>query len=421
MLLRFGVENYRSIRDRQELSFLATRYNEGSAFEVMVAPDDELRVSTVAAVYGANASGKSNVLRALSVFTNVALGTADGSARAGGGFAWIYTPFALDSHHAEAPTRFDVEFVLDGVRYLYGLAHDAQRVHREWLYAYPHGRRQVWFTRVAGSDQPFRFPGEYLKGARATLTDLIRDDISFLSLGASVRHPQLSPLAAELKKVAAAYPNMRQRRLAESLARTWDDRMADLVRRADLGIDGADVIGLEEDSPHAGPDGDLTVSLARPEIRLRHAGRPLPLTSESDGTLRWLVLLEPVLNVLECGGLLVVDELDASLHPTLAAEVIRMFRDRRLNRQAAQLLVSSHDVSMLGPQVGSSLLDRDQVWFTEKDEDGATELYPLTDLRPRKGENVERGYLAGRYGAAPDLSPGELVRAALLARGKNVA
>lgn len=423
MLLRFGVENYRSIRDRQELSFLATSYNEGSAFELAIAPDEEVRVSTVAGVYGANASGKSNILRALPAFCDVSLGIADALTRASGrAYANAYIPFALDSHHAEAPTVFDVEFVLKGVRYAYGLAYDVRRVCREWLYAYPHGRRQVWFTRDASLKQPFRFPGEYLRGARATLTDLVRDDTSFLSLGASVRHSQLSPLAEALEKVVIAYPNIRQRRLAEFLARRWDDRMVDLVRRADLGIDGAEISGLDEEPPQEALDeGRLVVSLAKPDIRLRHAGQSLPLSSESEGTLRWLVLLHPVLNVLDNGGVLVVDELDASLHPTLVAEVIRMFRDRRLNRCGAQLLFSSHDVSMLGTQLGSPLLDRDQVWFTEKNEEGATELYPLTDFRPRKGENIERGYLAGRYGAAPDLSPGELVRAALLASHADVA
>jgi hypothetical protein len=421
MLLRFGMENYRSIRDRQELSFLATRYNEDSAFPLTVAPTGELRVSTVAAVYGANASGKSNVLRALPAFSEIALKAVDSASRPGAGFAYAYTPFALDSRHAEAPTVFDVEFVLDGVRYVYGIAYDAHRICREWLYAHPHGRRQVWFSRVADSDPQFSFPGEYLKGARATLTDLVRDDTSFLSLGASVRHPQLSPLAEALRNVVVEYPDIRQRRLGEMLARTWDDRMADLVRRADLGVDGAEVSGLGEEPTEVDSDGRPVVSLLKPGLRLRHGGKPLPLYSESDGTLRWLILLRPVLNALEAGGVLVVDELDASLHPTLTAEVIRMFRDRRLNARGAQLLFSSHDVSMLGAQVGSSLLDRDQVWFTEKSEDGATELFPLTDLRPRKGENVERGYLAGRYGAAPNLSPGELVRAALLAGDADVA
>lgn len=408
MLLRFGVENYRSIRDRQELSFVATGYNEGSAVDLPVAPESTLRLSPVAAVYGANASGKSNVLRAVWSFRALALGVSVGT-----GNNSAHQPFALDPAHRDRPTVFDVEFVADGVRYQYGLGHDSERVCREWLYAYPHGRRQIWFTREAGLDQPFRFPGEYLKGAKTMLSELVRDDASFLSLGGSVRHAQLTPLTEALASISFSGPG-RQRGLAEFLARNWDDRMSDLVRRADLGIDGADVLGIDDEPEDAEPAENL-VRRKRPEVRLRHGGHPLPLYAESDGTLRWLALLQPVLAVLDAGGLIVVDELDASLHPALSAEVIRMFRDRRLNPMGAQLLFSSHDVSMLGTQLGSPLLDRDQVWFTEKNEDGATELYPLTDLRPRKGESIERGYLAGRYGAAPDLSPGELVRAALLA------
>jgi AAA15 family ATPase/GTPase len=114
-------------------------------------------------------------------------------------------------------------------------------------------------------------------------------------------------------------------------------------------------------------------------------------------------MLGVLLPVLATGGFAVIDELDASLHPELAAEVVRMFQDPEVNRERAQLLFACHDVTMLGPHFGSPLLDRDQVWFAEKDRAGATEVYSLAELAPRKGENVERGYLAGRYGATPGL------------------
>jgi predicted ATPase len=196
--------------------------------------------------------------------------------------------------------------------------------------------------------------------------------------------------------------------LAKIFIAEQGDRVVDMLRRADKSIEGVEFVPVEpgQAGGMAGP---------RQEVRLRHRGRAgdslLPLRLESDGTRAWLRMLRPLLQALESGGVLVLDELDGSLHPELAAETIRMFYDARLNRRDAQLVFSSHDVSMLSTVYGRPLLDRDQVWFTEKDADGATELYPLSDLKPRKGENIERGYLSGRYGAVPGLSPGELARA----------
>jgi hypothetical protein len=403
VLLRFAVENFRSIRDRQELSFLATPLNERTGIEVDVRPNTTVSVLPVIGIYGANASGKSNILKALAEMAQRAISPPRSE------HVPRPDPFLLDPKGPGAPTLFEVEFLLEGVRYAYGLAENDDGVTSEWLHAFPLGRRQVWFERNVSASDPFRFPGDYLRGSKALLADMVRHDAPFLSIGTSLRHPQLSPVARWLNRITLLTrpaAGSRQLRVERMLLSTFfNGRYArwanELVRRADLGIIGAEFV----------ESADLGSSH---ELQFRHAGKVgstlLPLLSESDGTLSWARTLRVLLPILATGGVAVIDELDASLHPELAAEVIRMFQDPEVNRWRAQLLFACHDVTMLGTNFGAPLLDRDQIWFTEKDQAGATELYPLAELGPRKGENLERGYLAGRYGATPGFSPGELGR-----------
>jgi hypothetical protein len=402
VLLRFAVENFRSIRDRQELSFRATPLNERTGIEVDVRPNATASVLPVIGIYGANASGKSNVLKVLAGMAQRAISPPQSE------HVPRPDPFLLDSKGQNTPTLFEVEFLLEGVRYAYGLAMGNDGVSSEWLHAFPLGRRQVWFERNASASDPFRFPGDYLRGSKVLLADLVRPDAAFLSIGTSLRHPQLSPVAGWLGGIVSAWPatrpwspvidHMQLSRFFEGRYAEWANK---LVRRADLGIMGAELV-------------KSTNSALRHELQFRHSGKTggmlLPLLSESDGTLSWARTLQVLLPVIATGGVAVIDELDASLHPELAAEVIRMFQDPEVNRHRAQLLFACHDVTTLGANFGAPLLDRDQIWFTEKDQTGATELYSLAELAPRKGENLERGYLAGRYGATPGLSPGELGR-----------
>lgn len=190
----------------------------------------------------------------------------------------------------------------------------------------------------------------------------------------------------------------------ETEARATRLRLLELLRAADVGIVEAKLV--EEAEPAFGSrSGGLR--------RRRHQGAGdawLPMEEESHGTQTIFRLAAPLLEVLERGGVLVVDELERSLHPLLALQLVRQFNDPLLNPHNAQLIFTTHDTNLVGTVVGEPVLRRDQIWLTEKDEQGATQLYPLTDYQPRKQENVERGYLQGRYGAIPFL--GALVPAA---------
>src|SRR5690606_588480 len=131
---------------------------------------------------------------------------------------------------------------------------------------------------------------------------------------------------------------------------------------------------------------------------------------ESSGTIAWLSLAFPALREIRNGGVLLVDELDSSLHPKLASALIALFQDPEINVRGAQLVFTSHDTSLLGHLAGAGL-STEETWFTEKSPDGVTEIYPLTDFPVKKDHNVERRYLGGRYGAVPTLAWEELLAA----------
>ncbi|MCC6226998.1 MAG: ATP-binding protein, partial [Microthrixaceae bacterium] len=170
--------------------------------------------------------------------------------------------------------------------------------------------------------------------------------------------------------------------------------------------------GIEDDDSGEGP------TFEQLGVRLTHRGadRDIELEAEDEslGTRVWFGLIGPVVRALAAGSVFLADELDASLHPALVAQLVRLFQDRETNPNRAQLVFNSHDASLLPDTAGDRLLGRDQIWFTEKRGDGITTLYPLVDLAPRKQEAIGKRYLAGRYGGTPILSHDEFAAAAAL-------
>jgi hypothetical protein len=403
VLLGFTVANVLSLRDEQTLSLVSDGLDGSPARPTgLVMEGRPVRALPAVGIYGANASGKSNVLTALRQMRAAVLDSHAQWARTDG---VPRTPFALDPKAAKAPSSFEIDLVIDKTRWVYGFELSDSRVEAEWLHVYPRGRRQVWFDRDAGAPEPFRFPGDHLKGERATLAKLTRPDALFLSTAAAYNHPQLSLLhrwfQGNLWLVTPEGDRSERERFTSRRLLTEDrTRILELLRVADLGIDEVEAISQDPDPPR---------------IRLIRATEDRPtafdLGQESYGTRNWFALLGPLLLALREGAVLLVDELDASLHPTLVAEFVRLFQDPAANPKDAQLIFTSHDTTPLGAATGDRPLGREQIWLTEKAADGATELYPLTDAHPRKDENLERGYRAGRYGGVPQVGPGQIVRA----------
>jgi predicted ATPase len=413
MLIRFRITNFRSLRDEQELSLVAA-FPDGRPDLVHV---DGLGIDLlrVAGIYGANAAGKSNVLDALKFMRQAVRGS---HRQWRPEQAIPRDTFLLDPAMKREPTRCEAEFIVNGVLYQYGFQVDDDRVLEEWLYAYPKSRRQVWLARNAAAPEPFLF-GRELKGSNRTIEALTRKNSLFLSVAAENNHQALLPIYSWFVrnlKFASARERVEQIPLHALEQEADRERFIEMLKLANLGITDfeirdAEIAGSWTIASPREPDDQTTwiQGWDARELYLKHAGRngsiALPVERESRGTKAWLAVLEPILEALRQPGILCIDELDASLHPHLAAEVIRIFQDPDRNPGGAQLIFNTHDTNLLGNLLGEQpILHRDQVWFVEKDSEGASHLYPLTDFKPRKAENLERGYLQGRYGAIPFIS-----------------
>lgn len=422
VLLAFRAKNVRSFRDEFELSLLSTSLADEDVVRLVTWREGgrPIGVLPAAGVFGANASGKSNVLKAMDDMRGHVLHSFRTGSPTGG---ISRCPFLLDRAGRREPSRFEVDLVLEGVRHEYGFALDDERVREEWAYRYPHGKAVRLFHR-RGDDVELG-SADRVKG-RAVM-ELLRPNALFLSTAASANHPALLPLYAWFtRNLRLAEVGSREFRQALTTQLLDDDtrrgQVLALLRAADLGITGAKmyeldpvmkerlqravrIIAGQEGEPDGADEGPAFDQLG---VRLIHHGAggevELDARDESLGTLVWFGLVGPVIEALADGAVLLADELDASLHPALVAELIRLFQDPKSNPRRAQLVFNSHDASILGDSTAARLLGRDQIWFTDKRADGSTRLYPLSDLDPRKEEAVGRRYLAGRYGAVPILS-----------------
>lgn len=424
MLLRFACSNFKSIKDRQEILFTAAK-------GVKNLPDAPRTVEgykknqllPVIAVYGANASGKSNMLEALAFIKRAALRShvdwESGIPR---------KPFRLDPACADLPSTFDIDFLINSTRYHYGFSVDDEKVLEEWLYAVRPGRaQQVWFERKAAEKTeyggPIKAQGAALEGSEVlTENSLI---LPLLLRGKSDEVRSLRSLfetGIDLVKINSDFSK------SFDLAKRqgYHDSLAKMLKTADVGINGFDLIerDLEEvedipskikDAIKRQIDKQKTEAVSRNEsildsdfspkviaVEFEHAGESgqgvkLSWGEESTGTKRFFELSGPTLKVLKEGGCVVVDELDNSLHPLLARAIIRLFTDPKSNPKGAQLFFTTHDINLLAKEV----LRRDQVWLTEKDRVGATHVYPLSDFDINDDTDLERAYLEGRFGGVP--------------------
>lgn len=437
VLLAFRAENVRSFRNELEFSLLATGVAEQNVVRSVPwrAEGAAVQVLPVAGIFGANGSGKSNLLKAMDDMRAHVLH----SFRHGDPEGLIpRRPFVLDRDARAWPSRFEIDLVLDGVRHEYGFILDDERVIEEWAYHYPKGRAALIFHRDKDAVEVGSIERQKTRAVQA----LIRPNALFLSTAASARHGALLPLYQWFSRnLVLAQADSRPWRQAMTTQMLGDEqhhhRVLALLQAADLGVTSARkrepdpivqerlrravriIQGVEEE-----PDSDEGPTFEELGVELLHRAAdggevPLDFGDESLGTRVWFGLIGPVVEALERGLVFLADELDSSLHPALVAELVRLFQDSTTNTRRAQLVFNSHDSTLLGDSVGDRKLGRDQIWFTEKANDGSTRLYPLLDLGPRKQEAIGKRYLEGRYGATPILSPEEFAAAVELATAGN--
>lgn len=407
MLVEFRVENHRSIREEQVFTMEVGRFGTADDPRPRRVTGYRQLLLPVAAFYGANASGKSNLLDALGYMQIAVLHSHRVWDPEGGVPRY---PFAWDGLKKQ-PSTFEITFLVEGVRYEYGFVINDDQVLEEWLYAWPKGSKSVWFERyLDDGSHRYKF-GEGLKGDKRLIEEITRPNALFLSVATQHNNAQLRRIYEWFWDLRTVDLKSKQHLIAHPTGDRWvssalrlqgspseGDQAVDSVLRSLLDLlRGADVGILDM---KADP-------LNRNKLLVRHRmdedDEWLPLAEESNGTKALFLRAPLLLDALRSGGLIVVDELEASLHPLLALRLVELFNNPKTNPNNAQLVFSTHDTNLLSGVALETPLRRDQIWLTEKSVDGATQVSPLTDYKPRKSENLERGYLMGRYGAVPFL------------------
>ena len=438
-LLTFAARNVRSYWEEVNLSLLGTRLSDkGIARDLPSVGGSAVSVLPVAGVFGANASGKSMILRAMADMRVIVLN----SFRQGDQETRLpRQPFLLHSEGAARPSSFAVDLILDGVRWQYGFEINDRQVLEEYAYHFPRGRQALVFGRH-GDDRDPSF-GPAFRSSGRTLARLVRKNALLLSVAGAVADGSdddrrgvvalLGPLFNWFHTNLGLMESDNRAARITHTAKRLETRNAEatiigLLQAADLGITKIECVpidpelaermeqalriltGLEEDSGQ-GPD---VRYLPNELVRLHHMGTRGPVAidpeHESQGTLVWVGMLGPMLDSIRKGSVLLVDELDGSLHPHLVQRFVRIFQNPKSNPLCAQLIFNAHDPTILGDS-GRRSLGRDQIWFTEKNAEGATTLYSMADFRPKGDEALGRRYLQGRYGGVPVLNPAEFDQA----------
>jgi len=397
MLIQFRVENFLSIKDSVVLSLLASKDNEHSEHLIV---NGSKRYLKSAVIYGANASGKSNVLHAFWFMVNYVLTSHNQQLHK----AIERSPFKFDRETPSRPSSFEVIFTTNGIRYAYGFSVTDKAVIEEYLYYYPNGRQALIFERKDTKD--FRFTVDV--DEQNTLKDRTSANKLYLSVASNWSYSKVIPVLEWFAScqiitkhsVADAY-GLEAEQLKDD---DYRHVIASMLRVADFGIQS---LQMRDTEPAPSQRNDIFTNIEAihtvQDTEGNTSSYALNMAEESDGTNSYFKLIGVVKKVLDEGTLLVADEMDAHLHPLLTKHLVSLFNSVEFNPNGAQLIFTSHNTNLLDLDV----LRRDQIWFTEKDEQtAATDLFSLYDFSIRKDAKVEKSYLIGRYGAIPFIKGG---------------
>jgi len=412
MLLEFSVTNFRSIKERQTLNLLKTKKNEleNNFTAVELSTGKTLEVLNSVVIYGANASGKSNLILALRAMLNIIYDSFGYQPNQG---VKNIEPFLLSKESANQPTEFELDLIDDGIRYVYGFSATQEKIIGEWLYQYPKGSPQNLIDRRSTSQWGVM---NGLKGKKKIWQDSTKDNSLFLSTAVQFNNELLSTVFSAITKLKGIYEeplNFNFTCLKANESQGNKRGILEFMQAADINIEGFSVFEEKVDEETI-PDEfkkilkekNLDASKFKNfKVETQHISNDGSMVSfdfedqESDGTQKLFRLVGPWLDVLENGYCLVMDELHNSLHPKLVAYLVSMFHNPEINKNAAQLIFVTHETSLLNQDT----FRKDQVWFCEK-ENNATKVFSLADFKVRKGvDNLESAYLSGRYGAVPYL------------------
>lgn len=394
MLVRFRFGNFRCFKEDQELSLVAAKK---SAATVAV-ERPKLDLLRAAAIFGANASGKTTVLQALLFVQNAVRFSFQ---------AWpVDGPLPIDKYAtaSDRSSTFEILFMAGGTLYEYRFELSRSKVLAERLEG-SRGRRFLLFDRRLDEhgESVFEF-GSKLGGWNRIIAEVTRPNCLFLSAASAHKHEALNEVFRWFggHLLFAGNPD-RLERLAFTLDASENPaqrgRIVRLMQLADFAIKELKFrpVSTEKLGWRRGKEGEEPVFVHE----VPEGAFELPIEEESEGSQAFFALIGPALWALDQGKTLCVDELDSSLHPLLVRAIVQAFQSPELNPNNAQLIFNTHDSSLLGNVPDPAPLSRDEVWFTERLPEGGSRLYPLSDFETKKDDNLERRYLFGRYGALP--------------------
>ncbi|MDW3196333.1 MAG: ATP-binding protein [Cytophagales bacterium] len=419
MLLEFKVKNFRSIKDWQSFSMLAE--NKVKEHDDVVTEKTGFNFLASSIVYGRNASGKSNLLKALNAFDLLVTNSASFKE---GQEIKFYDPFKLSAKANDEPVEFYIDFLAENeIRYIYSVGYGKSAIEYEKLVFYPKSKPATLYSRIKNQKISY---GEYLTGRKKEIEDFLYPNQLFLSKVGTEKNEQLKiphNFFAEKLVTVSAHDTELDKRITRIIMNV-DNPVAKvninkLMKVADTGIERIyvrqqdfDDSSLPDNMPleereYLSDKYKYQIKTVRNTFDNNEESGEIEfsLEDESTGTKKLLIVGGIAMLSMIVGAVLIIDELDKSLHPKLTRALIKLFHSKKTNPNNAQLIFATHDVSLLDPD----LFRRDQVWFAEKEQEGDSHYYALSDIPGvRANTPYEKWYMSGRFGATPSINEYEL-------------
>lgn len=416
MLIGFSVGNYKSFKETVTLSMVASliteedrELNENNVFEI----NHKLNLLKSAAIYGANASGKSNLVAAINFMKWFVLNS---SKETQVSEAIDIEAFRLSTETEKEPSFFEIVFLVQGKTFRYGFEVNAREVASEWLFQADESEEKMLFER----DFDNYILNDFPEGQ--DISDKTRSNALFLSVVAQFNGKLSGKILLWFSKTLQLISGLQDRQYRKETLESLENArhrhdIIEFIKKLDLGIADIEIINqpvfviTNNTAVYGSSYGSGSLypnSESKPTVKTLHPkydadGKRTSIESfdiekhESEGTNKLFALAGILLDTLRTGKILLIDELDARLHPLITRELICLFNSSETNPHNAQLIFTTHDTNLLS----SKTFRRDQIWFTEKDNKGATDLYSLVEYKVGKDASFERDYIMGKYGAIP--------------------
>lgn len=425
MLLQISIKNFKTFKEKVTLNLLASNYDKDTREIDNISLDAKfnLRILKSAVIYGANASGKSKFFEALMFMKHFVINSSKETQQ---GDLIDVDPFRLDKKSEKLPSEFEVIYIHDNTIYRYGFEANKNEIIAEWLYYKPKTKEIELFYRDGNKFETH--DRNFSKGNMVIKGGLVRNNALLVSVAAQFNDSTSIAVINWFKNLKTISGLNESGYKIFTMGKTQDPihktKILNLLKAADLGIQDIKLQKLEIDQLPKDLPKELRDKIIR-EVNEEKKEFVLDVLTahkkydsnkkvidtvnfsldndESSGTRKFFALTGPILDVLENGYTLVVDELDSKLHPNLVCKIVALFNSKEFNKKNAQLIFNTHDTNLLN----SGLFRRDQIWFADKNKFGEAKLYSLADFKSdtvRKTESFEENYIKGKYGAIPFLS-----------------